>query len=69
MGTEIMATGNAGMLTPYEQGANDARKGYPWHQIYDQPGEEYEARAYRDGYFMTIDLMYSQLLKDNENTP
>ena len=37
-----MATGNAGMLTPYEQGVDHARRGYSWQQIYDQPGEEAE---------------------------
>jgi hypothetical protein len=61
-----MATGNAGMLTPYEQGVDHARRGYSWQQIYDQPGEEHEARAYRDGYFRTVDQMYKQMLKDND---
>ena len=60
-----MATGNAGMLTPYEQGADAAKRSYGWQQIYDQPGEENEARAYRDGYFNTMDKIYKQLLKDN----
>lgn len=58
-----MATGNAGMLTPYEQGVDHARRGYSWQQIYDQPGEEDAARDYRDGYFRTMDLIYDTLLK------
>jgi len=45
-----MATGNAGMKTPYEQGYADGRKGLPWQQIYDQPGEEVEADDYKRGF-------------------
>lgn len=58
-----MATGNAGMLTPYEQGADHARRGYTWQQIYDQPGEEAEAIDYRNGYFTTMDAIYEKILK------
>lgn len=45
-----MATGNAGMKTPYEQGYEDGCKGYMWQQIYDQPGEEVEADDYKSGF-------------------
>lgn len=61
-----MATGNPGMLSPYEQGADAARRGYKWEQIYDQPGEQREAREYRDGYFNTLDAIYEQLLKSKD---
>jgi len=45
-----MATGNAGMKTPYEQGYADGQQGLMWQQIYDQLGEEVEADDYKRGF-------------------
>lgn len=43
-------TGNPGMKTPYEQGYESGRQGLLFEQIYDQPGEETEAKEFCNGW-------------------
>lgn len=62
-----MATGNPGMGTPYDQGYEDGKKGYPWQQIYDQPGEELEADAYKRGFQYAYNKFFVTI-KQNEQT-
>lgn len=43
-------TGNPGMKTPYDQCYEDGSCGRQYENPYDQPGEETEAREFRNGW-------------------
>jgi hypothetical protein len=45
-----MATGNAGLPTPGEQGLHNGIKGWNYENPYTERGEELEHEAYRKGY-------------------
>lgn len=57
-----MATGNAGLLTPGEQGLRDGQRGLTYENIYTERGEELEHEAYRKGYVKGFD----RFLKEQE---
>ena len=59
-----MITGNAGMLTPYEQGYRDGKQGLMFEQIYTERGEELEADAYKRGFETAYNKFYITIRQD-----
>ncbi len=53
-----MATGNAGMRSPAEQGYKDGKEGLMYDNPYDQRGEELERDAYKKGFFAAYNRYY-----------
>jgi len=61
-----MATGNAGLRSPAEQGYKDGKEGLMYDNPYDQRGEELERDAYRKAFETAYNKYYRTIGQKNE---